>query len=433
MKKQTRAVSKIITAGILIGLSVTNLSAFLDSNLFRTHDVDFRTFEWKKNNNFRLGVFNEYGSTSECRNWDENKVGIMDIYGTHQSSVAMLLGAPKNSTVYNLALKHIPGLAPLTEDDYRGRFKLDGSYKEYAAILFGKYKLPIKSLPGVFSLDLYLPIRHMEFYDVSWTDQTRDVLSEDLLFKADITTSIASNVQTLGNLNINEAGWSKTGLGDTMLMLNWYKDYMQYDKEYLKKVRVNLQIGLSIPTASQKDEDQSLAKSLGNDGAWGIPLKTALHLNFVKNIVGGLEFDFFGFLPNTKVRRLKTHLQQTDFLLLNKANTTKNFGPQWRFHLFLQAKKLLPGLSAMAAYQFIKHDEDRLSPKSNDYNYDTINSAEGLKERHHHHALFTLAYSPLQHKKTRVTPQISLFYKLPVTGKRTMLAHTFGGQIGVTF
>ena len=154
---------------------------------------------------------------------------------------------------------------------------------------------------------------------------------------------------------------------------------------------------------------------------------------FPPTLISFFFFDCTSFLSTTKVRRLKTNQYQTDFLLLHKGNTTKRFGPEWRFNLFLKAKEILPGLSAIAAYQFLKHDEDRLSPKSNNFNYNIINSAEGLQEWHTHNAIFTLSYNPLQNKNSKVKPQISLFYKIPITGKRAALSNTFGGQIGIIF
>ena len=421
----------LIVAG-LCASSLSQVSAYFDTNFFRSHDIDFKTFEWN-NKSFRIGAFTEYGHTYDCRDWNEDKRNVLQIYNLYQSSLAMLLGAPKNTTIYNLALKHTPGASPMSDDEYRGRFNLTGSYEEYGVTLFGKYKIPIKSIPGTWSISAYLPIKHIEIDDVSWSDQTKNVLAADLLFKADISDSLASSVQTLGNLNINEHGWSKTGLGDTTLILEWYKDHKQLDREYLKNVRIIVQLGLTIPTAEKKDEDQALAKSLGKDGAWGIPVRAGLHLDFIKHVCAGFELDLLGHFSTTKVRRLKTNEYQTDFLLLHKGNVTKSYGPEWRFHLFLQAKKLLPGLSAMAAYQFYKRDEDQLSPKSNDFNYNIINSAEGLKQTARHNAVFTLSYNPLQDKNSSIIPQVSVFYKLPILGQRSVLSQTFGGQIGLTF
>ena len=234
MKKQIRIALTIII--IFVG-TCSKTFAYLESNFFRPYDVDFKTFEWGKKN-LRFGTFYEYGTTSQCRDWDENKVNVLQMYGQYQSSLAMLLGAPKNTTIYNLALKHIPGSSPSTHDDYRGKFEVTGNYKEQNAVLFGKWKLPIKSLPGTLALSVFVPIKQIEFYNVNWQDQTLDVLAADLLFKADISNNLATNVKTLGNLDINENGWKKTGIGDTVVTLRWYKNFKQIDKEYLKNVRL---------------------------------------------------------------------------------------------------------------------------------------------------------------------------------------------------
>jgi hypothetical protein len=131
---------------------------------------------------------------------------------------------------------------------------------------------------------------------------------------------------------------------------------------------------------------------------------------------------------------MKTSRYQTDYLLLHKGKATKSQGPTWKFTLFGKARKILPGLSAMASYHFVKHDDDRLQPKSYNFDPKIVNTAESLKEWSSHSFVFQAAYDlhGLESNK-RFRPHISAFYKLPITGKRVILAHTFGGQIGFTF
>ena len=89
----------------------------------------------------------------------------------------------------------------------------------------------------------------------------------------------------------------------------------------------------------------------------------------------------------------------------------------------------------MISYQFLKHDEDRLYPKSYDFDYSIVNSAESMKEWSAHNFVFQLAYDPFGTglKKSKIKPHISIFYKMPITGKRVITAHTFGGQIACSF
>jgi len=139
-------------------------------------------------------------------------------------------------------------------------------------------------------------------------------------------------------------------------------------------------------------------------------------------------------MDETRVRRLKTDVNQTDFLILNKGSATKSVGTAYKFNLFLQFERFFKGLSAKVAYQFFKHDDDKLTADSNDFSYNIINSAQSLKEWNFQNFVFQLNYDFfLECKDSWFKPQLSFFYKLPVTGKRVINPHTFGGQIALNF
>jgi hypothetical protein len=148
----------------------------------------------------------------------------------------------------------------------------------------------------------------------------------------------------------------------------------------------------------------------------------------------GGEFEMLAFFDQKRERRLKTDENQTDFLLLHKGIATKSFGFSYKFNLFVQAQRFLGGLSAMVAYQFFRHDDDKLTAESNDFSYHIINSAHSLHEWGMQNFVFQLNYDFFKEcKNSWFKPQISLFYKLPITGKRVINPETFGGQIAVNF
>lgn len=410
---------------------MSSLYSYAPTNFFRPFDVDFRQHEWGKNN-WRVGALAEFGKTSKGRDWDENKNNVLQLYDATQSSVAMLLGAPANSTIYNIANGLGISSATITADSTRGKFVLTGEYEEQDVTLFCKYKLP-ELIDGTFEAALYIPFKSVKYKNVCWQDQTLDTLMADKIFKDDISGQIEQKALDLGRLNINKTGYKKTGLGDMVLMLKWHKDYEQ-EKDFLKWVRVKAQVGVSMPTGEKKDQDQSLSLPLGNDGAWGIPASLGLDLNFIWHLRAGIQLDFFGIFNRTGEYRMRTSRHQTDYLLLHKGTATKSQGASWKFTLFGQAKKIFKGLSAMVSYHFEKHDEDRLSPKSYDFDYAIVNTAENMKEWATHSFAFQATYDLFGlESKRKYKPQISAFYKLPITGKRAILAHTFGAQIGFSF
>jgi len=421
---------------IFFMLISSGVSAFAPTNFYRPYDVDFRMYEWK-HNNFRIGAFAELGKTTNSRNWDSNKVPTLQIYNDTESSIGMLLGVPRGSYLDKLAQSLGVSAAPATDDSCRGRFKLNGTYKEHSYIFFTRYKLPIV-LDGTFELAMFVPFREIKITNCNtsniWTDLTKDVLLADREFKEKVSNNVEQFAQTYGCLDINQRGWKESGLGDVVFMLGWQKDFSQ-QKEYLKNVRLNSRVGVSIPTGKKKDEDQALSLPLGLDGAWGIPVALGLDLDFIYRLHAGFELSYLGVFDTTRTFRMKTSLDQTDFLLMHKGVASKSQGPMWQFLLFVQAKKLfLKGLSATVSYHFVKHDENRFSPKSYDFDHAIVNSAQSLKEWSTHSFVFRGSYAPWgKDSKTKFKPQVSLFYKLPITGKRAFLASTIGGQIACSF
>ena len=188
-----------------------------------------------------------------------------------------------------------------------------------------------------------------------------------------------------------------------------------------------------MPTAEKKNIDNAFSIPLGNDGAWGIPLGAGLGLDFEHHIRLGGDVEFVVFLNETHVRRLKTDYNQTEILLLNKGNTTLDAGLTWKFNLFLQAYRVWKSLSFKIAYEYIKHDSDKLSEKTDTFNYDIINSANSLKEWNTHNLIFQLNLDFFKWGKIFAKPQMSLFYKLPLTGKNVINSQNIGGQIGFNF
>lgn len=414
---------------LLLGIP-SIVSAYIPTNFYRPHEVDFQAYDQlEEKHPFRIGAFAEYGTTDDARNWDENLSNALQIYNPYESSIAMFLGAPEGSTVDKMGKALGISAATATEDTSRGKFCVTGEYEELSTVVFAKYRLPIK-LDGTFELAIYAPFKKVEWSDVCWADQTKNVLAEDKEFKEDVSSQLCQKAKELGCLDINANGYSKTGMGDLVVMLNWNKGFKQ-DKEYLKKVYIHAGVGASIPTGEKKDHDQSLSVPFGYDGAWGIPANLGLDLDFINNIRAGVDLSFLGIFDTSGSYRMKTSRHQTDFLLLQKGDATLSQGPTWKFTLYGKAKKIIGGLSAMISYHFLKHDENRLSPKSYCFDYEIVNTAQSLKEWNSQSFVIEAAYDFFPNSK--FNPRISGFYKFPVLGKRVLLAETFGGQIGITF
>lgn len=419
---------------LAIGLSCMNVQAFAPSNFFRPYDYALR-FPFSKKTKFRVGVQSvEYGSRSTGENCDSDRRNILQLCSCTQNAIAMT----RNPTteVLNKMTPPLKAFFDLFEDNGRdGHIRMSGDFQEVDLNFFASYKLPISEIPGTLAVSLYVPVIWKKIDDVCCEDLTVfDPVFPDggRNIKRFITDKLQQNVKDWGCLDIC-CNWDDTSLGDIALMLEWSNIYHQ-DKEWLKAVMLYLKGGVLFPTAEEADENIAVSMPLGFDGAWGLPLGFGIELDFKKKVHAGVDVDFFILFDETRNRRMKTHVDQTEFLLLNKGRATKEYGLTWQFHLWAQAYHVFRGLSAKFAYQYIKHDDDRLIPKCNDFDFCLVNSDCRLKEWSVHNLIFMLNYDAFDEcKKWKIKPQVSLFYKLPVAGKCIIDTHTIGGQVAVSF
>ena len=433
----------IFMAVVLAALCTNGVFAFVQTNFFRPYDQALR-LERPKKKKFCFGATVEVGSKTTGRNWDDVRRNVLALHDDKQSALAMIKNS-QDATIKqkNQLISALMGIPSLDDDGgagYMGNpgyFDFSGNFRQWNVNLFGSYKLPMNNIPGNLVAQVYVPVLYKEVHNTKLVDQTKvdtgnphiDSVNERI--KSEFTTNLKDNVLQWNSLSLSD--WDKTGLGDLVFMLRWHDRYRQ-DKEYLKIVGLYSKLGISIPTGEEIDEDKAFSMAMGLDGAWAIPFGFGLELDFVHKIRAGLDVDFLAILDKERVRRLKTSIDQTEFLLLNKGTATKEYGLTWQFHLYVQALEFFKGFSARVAYQFVKHDDDRLVPKRNDFDYSVINSANSLKEWNSHNFVFSLTYDAFKDfKEWKVAPQIQLFFKLPVAGRNIIDNQSFGGQLTFNF
>lgn len=415
----------------LLGLSSFNLVfAYAPTNFYTPYNINWRLPDCEPKK-FLFGANIEHGSTKDSWNLWENKSGLLRLYNATESSLAMLLGADPGSAIYEKATLFLPAYSPATDDGVRGHFELDGEFEMTNLNLLAKYKLPIKTIPGNFDLYVHVPFSQMEIKNVVWRDLTKSVLVADLDVHQNLTDSFFNNIYTLGD-GLSLDGFERFGISDIVTQIWWYNDYKQI-KDHLKNVRLNFRLGLSAPTGHRINSDKILDLPMGNNGAWGVPVGAAIDLHFIREFKAGLEFDLLFVFDTSDTYRLKTDINQTDFLLLHKGKATLSQGISWKFNLFMQ-KKFGKFVTAKIAYQYLKHDSDKFTAESNKFDYSIINSAERLQEWNTQDFIFQLNFDFFKEKSNyAMMPQISLFTKLPVSGKRVIKTYTVGGQLAFNF
>ncbi len=432
MKKQVLVVSLILS-----GLNI--LQAFVSThdatNFFRPSDAAVK-LPYMENTLWHLGSRFEYGSRSTGRNSRNKRCNVLQIHNEVQFALDILENPlPEVDALLTNALGgNVNDFLQITQrDGIRGTQCMTGRFNGWDLTLFGAYKFIVDCMHGSIRLSAHLPITHKEIecvkiIDQTNTDRTQATAVLDYFVKGLVTDNLVQNVKQWGNLDLSN--WEKTGLGDLVLMAEWQGRFPQ-EKEHLKEVELSGKLGLSFPTAASKDEDKVFSLPLGNDGAWGMPIGLSLGLNFVHHIRAGLDTDFMVLFDETRNRRLKTTITQTEFLLLNKGCARKEYGLTWQFHLYLQAYRFAGGFSTSVAYEYIKHDNDRLTPLGNAFDFSIVNSANNLQEWQAHNVIFKVNYDRFACNVAKT--QFEFFYKLPVGGRNIIDCGTVGGQLAINF
>jgi hypothetical protein len=424
-------VCRVLFVGIVANCFLQDLKpyAFAPVNFNRVHDAMYRLETWGERNRHRrrVGATFEYGNTKHSCNNDGHRVSIFELYQPTQSSIAMLQGSPAGSDAANI----LNQISPATDDGTRGNFKFSGKYEEFSGGLFGRYDFDPDSVMGWFDASIHIPLLHRSVKDVRLVDLTKSITAEDLLVRDIVTTNFSTLVSSLGGQSFRD--WSASGVGDVALLVGWNGEFKEVRKR-LKRVRLNVHTGITLPTGVKKDENVMASLPLGNDGPVGFPFGGGIDLLFSWKFQLGLDVEFLNLLDDTRTRRIKTDRNQTDFLLLNKAKVRKHYGSTWKFNLYSQSYHFLGGLSLRVAYEHLKHHEDLLTLRTNSFDTAIANTADSLKDWTYHNILLHATYDFFESPaRSRFRPQLHFFSKFGINGRRAIIADTFGGEFVLNF
>ena len=393
-------------------------------NLLIPYDTLIRP-DYDARHRFQIAVFAE-GGFKRAKGFDceGDRVDVLRIWQPEQNALAMLEGFAPTSAIGQLLTR-----LDANDDGVRGHFTVNGQLDlDFSFALATRF-----FFADTWSLNVYLPVYKMQLKDVVWKDQTKNVTEADRRVKTLLTDDFFANVNKLGD-GLELQDWKRSGAGDLTVLLEWFRDFYQH-KPFLKNVRVNWRAGLSIPTGLRTDEDKIFAIPFGNDGAFAIPFGVGLDLTLGKYVKAGLDVQLTHIFGNTRARRIKTDVDQTELLLLKKTEVHRDFGLTQRFNLYVQFYKLVKGLSFKVGYQFKKHGDDEFALKTNAFSPEVANAAVRLEEWTMHHIITNTSYDFGVHldEDSRIRPQISIFTRIPFNGKHVALIPTVGATFSLDF
>lgn len=423
---------KSIRGLALLALLASQAGAFAPNSFFKPYNYNVRYQDgFKKESPLSFGLNVEAGSSHKGKNGASKTRNILALHSDTQSFIPAILNG-QAPAINTFARSFSPG--SLSADGVRGEVALTGKFEMLDATLRGRYVLPLSMVPGTLGVSVALPVRSLKVSGVTAVDQTLNLTVGDaeVRFATGSFETLTTTLKTLGGLDWSDC--SSRGIGDLVVMLDWMNNYSQ-QKDGLENVQLIAKIGLSMPTAPERDEDKVFSMARGNDGAWSLPFGVGLNLDFKYHVRLGIEAEFEVMFDHSKEFRMKTEQHQTRFMLLNKGRANMEYGFNWHFNLMAQAYRFWHGCSVGVSYEYAKHDDDRLVPHDNSFDATIANDAAWLKEVNMHHFIFKASWdgSGYTCPVKRFTPHASLFYKLPLDGKNVIMTHTFGGQLGVSF
>lgn len=416
-------IEKLYLRSIARCLVLVSCSSF-GMNILRPYDVMIRP-PLKKGSMIQTAFIAEHGFNDHGYNACGDRVNVLQIWNCDQDALKMLEGFDATSPQGLLAIKLRADGA--NDDGVRGHFIVTGDLHTDSFAITSHY-----NFLDAWFFTAYLPIYNMTLKNVQWKNETLDVSSGDQSVKTNLTNNFFSNVAALGD-GLYLGDWSRTGIGDLVLMMDWAKDFYQY-KPLLKNTRVNWRIGFNLPTGLREDENKIFARPFGFDGAFGLIFGFGLELTYGCYVKLGGDVELTQLFGNTRCRRIKTDIEQTELLLLAKTQAYRNYGLQQRFNLWGQLFNV-GGFGLKVGYQYLKRGEDSFALRTPEFSTNIANTARSLESWTVHNAIVDATYDFSVHldQCTPVKPYVSLFSRVPFNGDRSAAGPTIGGLIALDF
>ncbi len=199
-------------------------------------------------------------------------------------------------------------------------------------------------------LHAYVPFLYAELSDICWREHNDHVEFENNNFP-----QLLQTVGKVGCLDLFN-GWKRLGFGDTVVFVKWQQNFWQM-KPVLRNVRLSFRGGLNFPTGKKEDISKLLALPFGWDQGYGVYFAGNLNLfmNYDWRFMVDLEFlQLFG---NTKTRRIKTDIAQTDLLLIARDCVYVDPGFTQQYSFMLEKRSIYQGLSGALLYQYLPNNK----------------------------------------------------------------------------
>lgn len=377
--------------------------------------------------------FFQAGSTDKAHNSEHNTVPLLDIYGTsnmHELAVGVPckdLSNPLDLIIQQLSL--IPSRCSTSIDASRTQsqfatFSICGDF----SILEGIFSFAQNFKRGFF-MHFYFPIRRLKianihFCDISPTDDACPNINTPIwqIFKNNFDAILA-------RYNLSKKPFQKASIGDMTFLLGWTHSFQSM--EVLDFVDTTFKLGMLIPSGDVLCENEIFSLPFGYDGHWAFVLVGDLAFGAFDWLTMGLHFDTLIFAGRTSCFRLKTGEFQSGLIKLATGEARREKGALYEIGAYFKADHFVRGLSLIFGYSFVNKNHDEFTPCNLElFSPSIANSDEMLMSWKMHTLNFIFEYD-FSTEKSIIGPRISVYYNLPVGGKRIFMTGVGGGNLGI--
>ncbi len=416
----------------LLIILVPSLFAYDNAHFYRATNLFFEP-RLERDYLSSFDFFFQAGSTRKAHNSEHDTVPLLDIYGPsnmHELAIGVPckdLSNPLDMIITQLAL--IPSRCVTSIDACRTQssfatFSIAGDF----SILEGIFSFA-QNLKRGFFIHFYFPIRRLKianirFCDISPTDDACPNINTPIweIFKNNFDAILA-------RYHLSRCPFQKASIGDMTFLLGWTHSFQQ--TEILDFVDTTFKLGFLIPSGDVRCEDEVFSLPFGYDGHWAFVIVGDLAFGAFDWLTMGLHFDTLIFASRTANFRLKTGEFQSGLFKLASGQAKRDRGALYEIGAYLKADHFVRGLSLIFGYSFVNKNHDEVTPCNlEEFTPAIVNSDQMLLSWKMHTLNFVLEYD-FSSEKSIVGPRISLYYNLPVGGKRIFMTDIGGGNIGI--
>jgi hypothetical protein len=184
----------------------------------------------------------------------------------------------------------------------------------------------------------------------------------------------------------------------------------------------------------RENENLLFAVPFGWDGAVSMPFGLGIDLTLGSHFKGGVDVQLTQIFGHTRQHRIKTDLQQTELLLLQKTCAFIDSGLVQRFNLYVELFRIVKGLSFEVGYQYLKRGENEIALKTQEFSTNIANTSPRLDSYTMHHMIPRFIYDFQVHRPdARVRPELNVYARLPFNGRNVALVPMIGAIFSVDF